>query len=59
MGQLLKYNSYELRDIKIGEYIDSYKLVKGIRPSLLALSRISELTIKEIDARIAELTDIR
>ena len=59
MGELLKYNSYELRDIKIGEYIDSYKLAKGIRPSLLAISQISELTIKEIDARIAELTDIR
>lgn len=57
MGELLKYNSYELRDIKIEEYINSYRLLKGIRPSLLQLSRIAELSIKEIDIKIQEMND--
>lgn len=58
MGELLKYTSYELRDIKIGEYIDSYKLLKGIRPNPLQLSMLANLTLKQINDKIIELNDL-
>tara|TARA_R110002167_G_scaffold32164_1_gene104902 strand:+ start:418 stop:600 length:183 start_codon:yes stop_codon:yes gene_type:complete len=57
MGELLKYNSYELRDIKIKEYIDSYVQLKGCHPGGIQLSMISNLTLKEIDAKIKEMRD--
>ena len=58
MGELLKYTSYELRDIKIGEYIDSYKLLKGTRPNQLQLSMLANLTLKQINDKIIELNDL-